>query len=170
MSVAGRRPGGKRIGKRPPTVFPLREFRIGQETGIEAALKDVWIDIQGHDSQRLATVAERFFPFVPRAFRHLRFARAVITRGPPFPGRRAMPFRSGTIQSADVIHSRREPKETFRSKDVIETVLQQVPQSLGVKRLSRAIRQDANSWLPGQSRSAIQNFAPAGVHSRRQRN
>src|SRR5436190_9291681 len=110
MSV--RRPGWKGVGKIGPVLFAFFHLRISQETSLQPALEDVGINFQSHDRKRLATIAERLLPFLSSALRHLRFARSSVASRPPIPGRRAVDFRSGQIQSTHVIHAGSEPKET----------------------------------------------------------
>src|SRR5437763_14045410 len=116
MNVRVSRPGGKRVGKGRPVVFAFGHFRIVEQTSTEPVLKDLWFDIQTHDSKRLATITERLLPFLSSALGHLGLASGIIASRPPFAGGRAMQLRSGKIQSAYFIHSGSEPKKTLRTK------------------------------------------------------
>src|SRR4051812_26079367 len=90
-----RRPGWKGVGKIGPVLFAFFHLRISQETSLQPALEDVGINFQSHDCKRLATIAERFLPFLSSALGHLRFARGSVTSRPPISGGRAVHFRSG---------------------------------------------------------------------------
>src|SRR5205085_3722282 len=161
MNVRMRRPGGKRIGKGRPVVFAFGHFRIGEQTSTEPVLKDLRFDIQAHDSERLATITERLLPFLSSALGHLGRASGVVASRPPFAGGRAMPLRSGKIQSAYFIHARGEPKKTLRTKNAGQVVLQEFPESLWMKRTSGSIRERSDS-LEDRKRS-LEQLPPARV-------
>jgi hypothetical protein len=136
VMVAMRRPRGKGIGEISPVLFALLHLPISQETRIKFALENTGIEIQSHDREGLAPIAERFLPFFPRSFRYCRIVRSGVTRCPPFPSGRALDFTPGQIQSAHFIHAAGEPEETLGAKYTGEVVLEQVPKTVGMKRAS----------------------------------
>src|SRR5436190_19004515 len=161
MSV--RRPGWKGIGKISPVLFAFFHLRISQETSLQPALEDVGVNFQSHDRKRLATIAERFLPFLSGALRHLRFARSSVTSRPPISGGRAMDFRSSQIQSAHCIHAGSEPKKTLGPEHTREVVLEQVPKAVGMKRASRRVMECDDRLVVGRRRRSIQDLPPAGA-------
>ncbi len=133
------RPGWKRIRELGPAVFAGGHLRVIQQAGIKLCGKFPCIEVDSHESNCLAAVAERFPPFLSRALGHLGLAGMLVTSGPPFSGGRIMRFRTRQVKAADQVHSCREPKETFYAEDTRETALQQIPKPLRMEWLSGTI-------------------------------
>src|SRR5205085_4063963 len=105
--------------------------------GIKLRLKFSGIELDSHEGNSLAAVAERFPPFFSRPVRHLGFAGMLVPSSPPFSSSSMMRFRTCLVKAADQVHAGREPKETFGAEDTRKAILQQIPKPLRVE------------WLPG---------------------
>src|SRR5437763_5767704 len=68
--VMVRRPCWKRIWKLAPAMFAGGHLRVIQQAGIKLRLKFSGIELDSHEGNSLAAVAERFPPFFFRPIRH----------------------------------------------------------------------------------------------------
>jgi hypothetical protein len=91
------------------------------------------IDIQRHDTEGLAAIAERFLPLFSSMLRHFALAGVGITRSPPGAGRRAVQIVPSQVEATDFVHARGQPEKAFCSKDRLRLLLQEVPEPLRVK-------------------------------------
>src|SRR5688500_322512 len=83
-------PGRKRIGKSLPTFGTARHFRVGEKAGIELRLDGARIEIESHNGNGLAAIAEGLLPFFSGPLRHFILPGVLSSRGPPLTRARAM--------------------------------------------------------------------------------
>ena len=157
------RPGWEWVGKVPPVLGTLAHLVVTQQAGIDRRLQSLPIDIERHDAEGLSSIAERLPPLLSSVLGHFSFPAVSIACRPPGSRGRTVKIRSREIETTYFVHARSQPEKSFRAKDGLGLLSNEVRKALGMKGTPGGITDCSYSAVGRWLLIAFEQASPTGT-------